>query len=101
MNAAAINGVIETALAGSIGGRKFSKIIYVGHSEGSLVGNEFAQLYPDVVDSFVLTGFTPHLLVGALGTVIGGGFAPAPLIDPAKSKTQRTQFPPARAAHAA
>ncbi|CAL5869860.1 uncharacterized protein PFLUO_LOCUS4091 [Penicillium psychrofluorescens] len=85
MNAETIHGVIQAARAGKIGGRKFSKIIYVGHSEGSFTGNELAQLHPKDVDTYVLTGFTPLLVLGAIGTILVGDFTPALLVDKTRS----------------
>ena len=85
MDAETLHGVIQAARAGKIGGRKFSKIIYVGHSEGSFTGNELAQLYPKDVDTYILTGFSPLLVVGAVGTILAGDFLPAVLVDKSRA----------------
>lgn len=39
----------------------FNKIIYVGHSYGSSLGNMLAQKHPLDVDAFILTGFSRDL----------------------------------------
>lgn len=84
MNAEALNQVVQYARAGHIGATKFDKVVYVGHSLGSCIGNYLAQKHPDAVESFILTGFSPYLAVGALGTVIGAAFLPAVLVAPTR-----------------
>ncbi|EFX01970.1 ctr copper transporter family protein [Grosmannia clavigera kw1407] len=39
----------------------FDKLIYVGHSLGSVIGNAIAVTYPDSYDAMVLTGFSKEV----------------------------------------
>lgn len=36
----------------------FNKLVYVGHSYGSLLGNAMARLYPEDADAIILTGYS-------------------------------------------
>ncbi|KAK4495388.1 hypothetical protein PRZ48_013719 [Zasmidium cellare] len=83
-NAETLHGVIEAARAGQIGGRQFQKIIWVGHSEGSLIGDSLAQRYPDDVDIYIQTGWIPFLIIGGFGLIAAGGYIPAVLADTVK-----------------
>ncbi|KUL82312.1 hypothetical protein ZTR_09725 [Talaromyces verruculosus] len=56
-HAAVIAHVADGLKAGRFVGRQFNKVIYVGHSLGSLIGNVLAATYPVAVDALVLTGF--------------------------------------------
>ncbi|KAK2810702.1 hypothetical protein FQN50_002745 [Emmonsiellopsis sp. PD_5] len=54
-------------------GKKFSKVAYVGHSMGSLIGMRATQLHPQDFDAVILTGWSanfvenfPKILVGVL-----------------------------------
>ncbi|KAF2163126.1 hypothetical protein M409DRAFT_57793 [Zasmidium cellare ATCC 36951] len=78
-NAEVLHGVVEAARNGSVGGRPFEK-----HSEGSLIGNSLSQQYPDDVDTYIQTGYTPFLILGGPGLVVAGGYIPALLADPVK-----------------
>nr|POF13032.1 hypothetical protein CFP56_10180 [Quercus suber] len=51
-------------VGGPVAGKKFTKVIYVGHSYGSIQGNAIAATYPDAVDTFVLTGYTGDFIAG-------------------------------------
>ncbi|KAJ3532950.1 hypothetical protein NM208_g8204 [Fusarium decemcellulare] len=77
-----LNQVIEQARAGALGGVKYSKVIYAGHSLGSLVGNVLGQRHPEAVDAYMLTGYTPFLNKTVVGVVLAGPFIPAILADP-------------------
>lgn len=76
--------IVMAARSGGIAaaGRKFSKIIFVGGSYGSILGNQQAVQYPSDVDAYVLTAYTndDQLLVPifSLQTVA----SPAFLVDP-------------------
>lgn len=65
-----INHVIVQMLrSGTVpntGDIKFEKVIFVGGSYGSILGNVQALQYPDDVDSYILTAYTSNytLLVG-------------------------------------
>jgi pimeloyl-ACP methyl ester carboxylesterase len=49
--------------------RKFTKIIYVGHSFGSLIGHLMNAKYPNTADLTLLTGFSKNLLSAAPGVL--------------------------------
>ncbi|KAK0099464.1 hypothetical protein ONS95_004674 [Cadophora gregata] len=62
-------GTVPSTLAG----RKFTKVIYVGHSYGSIIGNALATLYPSDPTSLILTGWSSTfitLIPTVLGTAI-------------------------------
>jgi pimeloyl-ACP methyl ester carboxylesterase len=68
----ALHGVIEGLRKGTIGGRPYQRVIWVGHSLGTIVGWAVAARYAGDVDAFVLTGMThvaePTWLEEATGT---------------------------------
>lgn len=84
LQAEAMRAVIEQAKAGSLPGvaKTYGKIVYVGHSYGSLVANSLAAQHPDLVDAYVLTGFSGKLLQDTTGILILPGFTPAAVVDP-------------------
>ncbi|PVH74849.1 alpha/beta-hydrolase, partial [Cadophora sp. DSE1049] len=56
-----------------LAGRKFNKVVYVGHSYGSIIGNALATLYPSDPTSLILTGWSSTfitLIPTVLGTAI-------------------------------
>ncbi|GME44931.1 Alpha/beta hydrolase fold-1 [Neofusicoccum parvum] len=73
--------VVQALRRGDVGGRAFSKISYVGHSYGSLIGNGLVARYPDDVDALILTGFTNALKPAIPGVVVTPLAQPAPLVD--------------------
>lgn len=83
LEAEAMREIIEQAKTGSLPGVKknYGKIVYVGHSYGSLVANSLAAQHPDVVDAYVLTGFSSKLLQDTTGILILPEFAPAAVVD--------------------
>lgn len=76
--------VVQALRAGKFGGRQFSKVAYVGHSYGSLIGNTLAARYPADADALVLTGYTSEIKQSVAGVVITPGGAPAAIVDPAR-----------------
>ena len=62
--------------------RAFEKVIYVGHSFGSLIGNLVNEKYPDLVDATILTGWSNTFLVSGVRDAIGIVALPAQLVDP-------------------
>jgi pimeloyl-ACP methyl ester carboxylesterase len=64
--------------------RAFSKVIYVGHSFGSMIGNGLNVKYPNDVDATVLTGFSENLITSFASTFAGVGILPASIANPAK-----------------
>ncbi|KAJ5197685.1 hypothetical protein N7449_008164 [Penicillium cf. viridicatum] len=58
LHAAVANQIAAQLKRGQIiRGRSFEKVIYVGHSLGSMIGVELAATYPDSVDALMLTGY--------------------------------------------
>ncbi|KAI0995065.1 hypothetical protein K3495_g13116 [Podosphaera aphanis] len=84
--------IISSLKAGSIGGRAFNKIIYVGHWYGSLIGNLHAVKYPDAVDSYVLTGFSKKIKSSLLPTALAAGFLPASVAYPERWAGQQLSY---------
>lgn len=70
------------------------KVIFVGHSLGSVVGNAIATKYPTDFAALVLTGYSYSLIEGALGFLLGI-LAPASLQNPAKYGKGNQDLPPA------
>lgn len=65
-----IQGPLEVEIAhtlanslrdGHFSDAKFSKVVGVGHSFGSIITQAVTQLYPDVLDAAILTGFSSDL----------------------------------------
>ncbi|KAK3181415.1 hypothetical protein K4F52_007277 [Lecanicillium sp. MT-2017a] len=86
LEAAIITAVINKARSGQLPTlpTEFDKIIYVGHSYGSLVGNHITATYPDSIDQIHLTGFTQKVLVGGPSVIIRSVPLPAGLIAPTR-----------------
>lgn len=62
LSAAIIIELIKLARNGSVpgaSGRAFDKVVYVGHSAGSIIGNGLVQQVPDLIDATALTGVRP------------------------------------------
>jgi pimeloyl-ACP methyl ester carboxylesterase len=64
--------------------RAFQKIIYVGHSFGSLIGNLVNTKYPDIVDATILTGWSNDFVVPGIPVALGLVTLPAQLVEPAR-----------------
>lgn len=73
--------VVQALRNGKVGGRVFSKISYVGHSYGSIIGNGLAARYPNDVDAFILSGFSDRLKPAIPGVVVTPLGKPAALVD--------------------
>lgn len=86
LQAAIINEVIAQARSGELQPTPvaFDRIIYAGHSFGSLVGNYISATYPDSIDELHLTGFTEKLAVGGATVAINPGFLPANIFAPTR-----------------
>lgn len=63
-----VQSLATSIRGGSVGNHQFSKIVYVGHSFGSELGNAHAANYPADVDANILTGYTPFIKNGMLST---------------------------------
>ncbi|KAI0997153.1 hypothetical protein K3495_g11033 [Podosphaera aphanis] len=84
--------IAKSLKAGSIGGRSFDKMIYVGHSYGSMIGNLHAVKYPDTFNSYVLTGFSTRVKTSLIPTLLTGGFLPAQIAFPEKLSDQSLSY---------
>ncbi|KAF2209971.1 hypothetical protein CERZMDRAFT_46247 [Cercospora zeae-maydis SCOH1-5] len=86
LEAETIHAIIESARSGTLPGiqQSFDKVVYAGHSYGSLLGNALAAQHPEDVDSYVLTGFSLDALQGAAGFVVLPGFLPAAVVEPVR-----------------
>lgn len=77
--------IIDRLRAGTIGGpigaKKWEKVIYAGHSYGSISGNALVATYPADVDALVLTGYTPNFAAG-IPPLLSGVAVPAALASP-------------------
>jgi len=65
----------------SLGLPEFDKIIYVGHSFGSALGNHVAKDNPNAADAYVLTGFSSTV---ALPINLTLDFASAAIVNPTR-----------------
>lgn len=74
---AALKELTQQAKDGHLCGvqHKFDKTVHIGHSFGSVMTYSLTNLYPDITDSIVLTGFSqvPNFLPYF---ALGGNFAP-------------------------
>lgn len=86
LQAAIIQEVIAQARSGKLPSTPvvFGRIIYAGHSFGSLVGNYISATYPDSIDQLHLTGFTEKLAVGGATVAVNPGFLPANIFAPVR-----------------
>jgi pimeloyl-ACP methyl ester carboxylesterase len=76
------HGVVQLAKAGTSPlPRAFDKVIYVGHSFGSLIGNLMNEKYPDAVDATVLTGWSDNFVIAGIPIALGLVTLPAPEVD--------------------
>lgn len=76
-----ITGLRAGTIQGPVAGKKFTKVIYVGHSYGSIQGNAIAATYPSDVNAFVLTGYTGRFVEG-LVPLAAGVAEPAQIVMP-------------------
>ncbi|KIM97076.1 hypothetical protein OIDMADRAFT_168831 [Oidiodendron maius Zn] len=66
--------------------RAFDKVIFVGHSFGSIIGNNLVKDFPADADATVLTGFSKSIAQALAGILIDVPL-PAALFDPARFST--------------
>jgi len=78
------HALVAALKGGEVGGRAFEKVLFVGHSYGSLVGNAHSANYPDDVDAYILTGYTSKLKPSIASIVVAGLFLPAAVVLPAR-----------------
>ncbi|GIZ49301.1 hypothetical protein CKM354_001233300 [Cercospora kikuchii] len=84
LEAETLHAIIEAARSGTLPDvqQSFDKIVYTGHSYGSLIGNALALQHPEDVDTYVFTGFSLDALQGATGFALLPGFLPAAVVAP-------------------
>lgn len=75
------HNIITQLRNGDIGGRKFSKIAFVGHSFGSVLGNSHSTTYPDDIDALILSGYTKFIKPTLPGIAITPLVLPASLVS--------------------
>ncbi|EJD51013.1 hypothetical protein AURDEDRAFT_160156 [Auricularia subglabra TFB-10046 SS5] len=82
---AILQSIVEGARSGIIPGipRYFEKIVYVGHSLGSILLNNLLLSHPNLIDAAVFTGYA-HNLTGLADIVDVVRLGPARDIDPAR-----------------
>jgi pimeloyl-ACP methyl ester carboxylesterase len=73
--------IITKLRNGDIGGRKFSKVAYIGHSFGSVLGNSHSSTYPNDVDALILTGYTKFIKPTLPGIAVTPLALPAVLVS--------------------
>jgi pimeloyl-ACP methyl ester carboxylesterase len=76
-----ISGLRAGTIGGGVLGKKFDKVIYAGHSYGSICGNALAATYPADVDTYILTGYTGEFALG-LVPLASGIAIPVQLVMP-------------------
>jgi pimeloyl-ACP methyl ester carboxylesterase len=82
-----IHQMILAARAGDLpipGSRAFDKIIYVGHSYGSLIGNALNTLYPSDANATVLTGYSSQLVAVVPSVFVEAVPLPADTLQPSR-----------------
>lgn len=62
--------------------RLFSKIIYAGHSYGSLLANDLVVKYPTDVDALILTAYSSSFLLSVPGAALNAILLPAAVVEP-------------------
>ncbi|CZR69991.1 uncharacterized protein PAC_19892 [Phialocephala subalpina] len=91
-----IHQIITKARAGSLpspANRNFDKIIYAGHSFGSVLGNGLNVKYPTDADATILTGLSATLNYAFLVPWVGNGdFLPAATVNSSKWSTLNTGY---------
>ena len=73
--------VAKTKDGREIGGKKFSKVVLVGHSLGSAIACIAAKRNADAFDALILTGWSTHLIEN-FPKALFGVILPAPLAAP-------------------
>jgi len=83
LEAEVIHKVVQQLRNGKIGDKKFSKVAYVGHSMGSLIGMRATQLHPQDFDALILTGWSANF-VENFPKVLAGVLLPAAVEIPSR-----------------
>lgn len=64
--------------------RKFTKIIVVGHSMGSVITQLLSVNHPTDADAIILTGYSRYIINFLPGIFVTGGLLPAKVVQPEK-----------------
>ncbi|KUJ19595.1 uncharacterized protein LY89DRAFT_717068 [Mollisia scopiformis] len=72
--------------------RKFDKIVYAGHSYGSVLGNGLTVKYPNDADATILTGLTSKYNFGFIESVFVPAVVPASTVNPKKWSTLNSGY---------
>lgn len=64
--------------------RKFTDIIVVGHSMGSVVTQSLSVVYPTDADCYILTGYSKYIVNFLPGIFVTGVLLPAAVVQPSK-----------------
>ncbi|USW56057.1 Putative alpha/beta hydrolase-1 [Septoria linicola] len=90
LQTAILHQIVQQLRAGKLNfATKASKVIFVGHSLASVIGNAIATKYPADFDALILTGYSYNLVQAGLGLLLTL-VTPAQLQNPAKFGS----FPP-------
>lgn len=86
LNVAVAQDIIAAARGGTLPGisSAFSKIIYVGHSWGSLMGSALSHHDPTGIDTYVLTAFSEQTQQGAPAALLLPRYRVAATAEPSK-----------------
>jgi pimeloyl-ACP methyl ester carboxylesterase len=66
--ATALHGIVTKLRAGNLGGRAFTKVVWVGHSLGAVTAYEYGGRYADI-DAYALTGSIHFMKQSWLGLI--------------------------------
>lgn len=83
LEAEVLHQIVLQLRNGEVGGKQFSKVAYVGHSMGSLIGVRETQLYPQDFDALILTGWSANF-VESFPKILAGVLLPASLELPSR-----------------
>jgi pimeloyl-ACP methyl ester carboxylesterase len=75
------HGISELLRSGALAANKFTKVVAVGHSYGSIVTYGWTKEYPQDVNAAVLTGFSPSV-ASAASTLIAQALDLASVVNP-------------------
>lgn len=85
LSAEIILEIAEQLRKGEVVNKKFSKVVLVGHSMGSLIANVATQRRPKAFDAVILTGWSTNFIENS-PKVFAGLQLPAALVDPTRFK---------------
>ena len=80
LDAETIHEIIRKLRAGEIKGKRFEKVVFTGHSLGSVIGYILSQRHPKDIDALVLTGWSTAL-ADNVPSILTCNFLPAVAVD--------------------